>query len=82
MISIRRPGEHTNIERSLLNIFKMDVTLDTIGSTDLKDFMRFISGEYKDCSMVVSWRSNVLEVTGEQDQCSLVNNSERLQTVG
>merc|ERR1719320_1713051 len=81
MICIRRPGERTNIERSLLNIFKMDVTLDTLRSTDFKDFMSFISGEYKECTRVVGWRSNVLEVGQEQGRCNLVNTSERLQTV-
>ena len=81
MICIRRPGEHTNIERSLLNIFKMDVTLDTLRSTDFNDFMSFISEEYKECTRVVGWRSNVLEVGQEHDRCNLVNSSERLQTV-
>jgi hypothetical protein len=39
MISISQSGEHTNIERSLLNIFKMETTLDTLRSTDFKDFI-------------------------------------------
>jgi len=79
MISIRQPGEHTKIERSLLDIFKMETTIDTLRSTDFRDFMHFIAGEYKECTRMVGWRSNVLEMTPDTPQP--VSTSERLQTV-
>ena len=77
--TVRQAGNSAVVELALLDIFKIDFTADTLRSTDFKDFMLFISGEFKDSLKAESWRSNALE--GVQDIPCLVTTSERLQTV-
>ena len=63
----------------MLEIFKLDITGDTLRNTDFKDFMFYISGEFKDSTKELSWRKNILECV--DDVPELVTTSERLQTV-
>ena len=66
------------IERTLLEIFKLEISLDTLRSTDFKDFMHYIAGEVKDSVKADCWRSNMLE--NVEDAPGIVSTSERLQT--
>ena len=77
--TVRQAGNSAVVELALLDIFKIEFTADTFRSTDFKDFMLFISGEFKDSLKADSWRRNSLE--GVENVPSLVTTSERLQTV-
>ena len=76
---VRQAGNSVTVERVLLDIFKLDITVDTIRNTDFKDFMYFIGGEFKDSTKVDCWRTNILENVEETP--GLISTSERLQTV-
>ena len=77
--TVRQAGNSAVVELALLDIFKIDFCAETLRSNDFKDFMLFISGEFKDSLKAERWRSNALE--GVEDIPSLVTTSERLQTV-
>ena len=76
---VRQAGNSLTVERALLDIFRLDIGPDTLHSSDFRDFMLYIGGEFRDAVKVDCWRRNIIDSAEEVP--GLVLTSERLQTV-
>ena len=76
----RQEGGWGKVEKTLLDIFKMEVKAEGVRSSDFKDFMLFLTGEPRESVKSGVWRTNILEML-EEPPAQLVAGSQRLQTV-
>ena len=80
METARHEGIGGKVEKTLLDIFKMEVKAEGVRSSDFKDFMFFLTGEARESVKSGVWRNNILEMM-EDPPPPLVEGSQRLQTV-